>query len=290
MKKLLKWIGIVSFVTILVLVFAINIMMTWYDSTDRIVSFFNESGVEITVSEEVIDSYKTRLLLSHIEGDKESIDKKVLVFVHGAPGGAMDFKAFMKDTSLLAKYDIISIDRLGYGASENDKKEYSIVLQTKIIIKQLKPYLDRDMILIGHSYGAPIVAYLGTQLKNKPLATFLWAPVIDPENEDIFWYSTLTKYIPFRWIFPKSFEIASYEKVSHSSELKIVEKYWGQINFPIIHVHGLNDRLAPTINLNYTKSNISSLYLSQEILPNAGHLLPFLNFEEMVSLIEKYDL
>ena len=84
----------------------------------------------------------------------------VAFFVHGSPGSWSAFSGFMKDTALLKKVKMVSVDRVGFGFSDFGNGEKSLEKQAAYLKPILEKYKHKDkkIILIGHSLGGPMLA------------------------------------------------------------------------------------------------------------------------------------
>jgi len=87
----------------------------------------------------------------------------LVVFVHGSPGNAEGYAYFMRSPTLLSRYSLLAVDRLGYERKNNQGPERSLQKQSEaihqIITKhqQQLPH-NKRVILVGHSFGGPVIA------------------------------------------------------------------------------------------------------------------------------------
>ena len=112
----------------------------------------------------------------------------LLVFIHGSPKSWGAFIDFFKANSLLDQFDMISIDRPGFGDSGFGEAEPSMEIQAFQINEVLKQFPDKRKILIGHSPGEPVVARMAMDYPDAFLGMILVAPSIDPAREKEEWY------------------------------------------------------------------------------------------------------
>ena len=113
----------------------------------------------------------------------------LVVFVHGSPGSLSAFIDFMADTALLAKAQLVTVDRPGFGASNFGYAEPSLQKQADL----LKPILEshkhqRPVILVGHSLGGPLIARMAMDYPELVDGLVMVAPSIDPELEPNEWF------------------------------------------------------------------------------------------------------
>ncbi len=243
---------------------------------DELIDWNNANGNQIKILEGNYNSKTVRYL--YRASTKEN---PLLVFIHGAPGSWDAFKTFLLDDRLADEYSMISIDRLGYG--ESDRGNYaSIQDQTKMLHTILENYPTQDLIMVGHSYGAPIAATYESIYQDAS-ALVLLAPVVDPDNERLFWFAYPAHWKLTRWMFPDWIKVSTMEKFKHAEELVGIRHIWSQLNKPIIHVHAEDDWIAPgKENISFLKRNVKDEFLIQEIRENKGHLIPWNDYDFIV--------
>jgi hypothetical protein len=80
----------------------------------------------------------------------------MVMFVHGSPGSWDAFIGFFKDSLLLGKVRIISVDRPGFGKSNLGKPQRSLKTQAASLVPILETNRSATRpILVGHSLGGP---------------------------------------------------------------------------------------------------------------------------------------
>lgn len=182
-------------------------------------------------------------------------DLPTVLMVHGAPGSLDAFLEYLKDDELLEKARLISVDRPGYGYSDFGKAEPSIERQAAM----LKPILDKvyredqPTILVGHSYGGPLIARMAMDYPDLVDGLVMIAPAIDPDNEKVFWISYPTHWWGLRWMMPKPIRVTNVEKFAHAGELQKMLPLWDSISCPITHLHGDKDWVVPAVNIEFTE-------------------------------------
>lgn len=66
------------------------------------------------------------LSIRYLEIRSASAEKPTIIFIHGAPGGGDNYYDYLKNPSLIDSFNLITIDRLGYGGSNRGVAEPSI--------------------------------------------------------------------------------------------------------------------------------------------------------------------
>ena len=80
-----------------------------------------------------------------------------MIFVHGSPGSWNAFIDYFKNKRLTNAFDIVAVDRPGFGASDYGWPEPSLKTQVAYI-KEAVGGIDKHQRWSGHSLGGPIVA------------------------------------------------------------------------------------------------------------------------------------
>jgi pimeloyl-ACP methyl ester carboxylesterase len=200
--------------------------------------------------------------------------KASIICIHGAPGSWDAYKSYMIDSTLLSRAEIISYDRPGYGPM-NDGPVTSFVEQAVLLNNIIELYASsRNIVLLSHSFGGPIAAYYNAMYPNKNTTHLMVAPAIDPDSERYFWVSPLGYWTGTKWLMPENYITASFEKYTHEAELSQLKPLIQNIRNNTVHIHGMNDWLAPAEgNIQFVKNQFPSQITEQIILPEAGHLL-----------------
>lgn len=215
--------------------------------------------------------------------------KPLVFFVHGAPGSYDNFKGFLKDSTLMTRARLVSVDRPGYGKSGKKESEPSIEKQSQMLLEILEANdTGKGVVLVGHSYGGPIIARMAMETPNNIDALVMAAPAIDPENEKIFFVSRKFFWAIFKWITPRPLKIANDEKMAHIEELKKMLPLWGKVTMPVTFIHGEKDGLVPFENVVFGKKMIINAPVDYVTRKKMGHLIPWKNPELMYDAIYKH--
>ncbi len=234
--------------------------------------YFKKRGLECNIQLDSIYDHPLRWVeVSTLNKDTLPI----VLFVHGAPGSANNFYDFLADTSLLNQARLISVDRLGYSPYDQGESVVSIQKQSDALVKILSHYQYPWLIVVGHSYGGPIVSNFAIDNPEKVKAALLLAPALDPENEKILGIAKLTKWKATKWMAPDLFMVATDEKNAHVEQLNILLPKWEHVSVPFIHLHGTKDGLVPYENIKFSKTVIPSEFLQIISIKNGDHLLPW---------------
>lgn len=124
-------------------------------------------------------TYKGREMYYVAVGDTS---KQTVLFVHGSPGTWDNFLYFLADSSALENYRLIAVDRPGFGKSGNGIPERSLTQQAEVINEVLVKE-QTSAILVGHSYGGPVIARMAIDFPCQSDALVFVAASVDPELE-----------------------------------------------------------------------------------------------------------
>lgn len=275
---------LIIFLLICVLVLA-NACLTMRTSDKKIIKNYKKLNQFPVIKYYSYQAKKIRYLLA----EKYDINKPNILFVHGAPGSLDDFHRYLQDTDLRQKANLISVDRLGYGYSDFGNAEVSITKQANALINLTNTFQNKNTILVGWSYGGPIIVNMAMQQTNFRYLILL-APAISPTDEKYFWLGNFAKWKLTKWFVPTAFVIAEEEKLAHANELEKMDTKWHQIKTPITYYHGTKDRLVPFANMKYAKSKLTDSMLKTIPIKDGNHFIPFKEFEliktELLSILK----
>ena len=276
-KSFAYWMVVILLITLN----GLHIMDHWIQYSDKEVkSFFDKSGVPFHIH--YLDSPQGKIrIIESGSADRET----VIIYIHGAPGTWDAYKKYLADLSLLQKAHLIAYDRPGYGKTYQggpvpDLESQADFLRT--IIKDLTS--AENIILFSHSYGGPIAAKYMSMYPDNHTTHLMIAPAIDPLTEKYFWISPLGYWKLTKWLLPKSYVSASFEKCTHEQELKILKTELSKIKGKTHHVHGMKDWIAPPRgNIDLVRNSFPSQTTTIDTLKNGGHLLIWDHYDFLLS-------
>jgi pimeloyl-ACP methyl ester carboxylesterase len=203
----------------------------------------------------------------------------VAFFVHGSPGSWSAFVDFMKDTALLKKVKIVSVDRIGFGYSEFGEGEKSLAKQAEYLLPIVQQYKKpgKKLILIGHSLGGPLIAKMAMDypalIDNLIIVAGSISPYLEPNEK---WFRIPLNFLPIRVLLPKSLRASNLELLYLKSELIKMLPYWKDIKQPVIVIQGNKDVLVSPENAAFAKKMlINSRKLDFIIEQNMNHFVPW---------------
>lgn len=274
--------GIVLLGLIVILFLLMNFALPFNESDNALRAYLAEPGMDLNIESIQSGDYQLRLVNTH---KKDRIPDTTIVFIHGAPGSLSDFKAFLRDSTLLDRYNLVAIDRPGYGSSNNGKPDPTINGQAKTLMVALSEKGYDNMILVGHSYGGPIIAKMAIDAPNRVKGLLLLAPVNEAESEPKYKISYLAVIPPIKWLVPGAIYSSAVEKLKHPDELASMEADWKKIQCKTIQMHGDKDFLAPPSNMAYTQNLVPANLFELIRLKKENHFLPWTQFSAIKEVL-----
>ncbi|XOV93339.1 MAG: alpha/beta fold hydrolase [Bacteroidota bacterium] len=199
----------------------------------------------------------------------------LIVFVHGSPGSWNAFSRYMTTDSLFGKYDMLSVDRPGFGYSDYGTAEPSIKNQAYLISEVIKKFDNPTKILVGHSLGGPVIARIAMDFPALVQGLLFLAPSIDPEMEKFEWYRALGKTWVGDLVTPTDFWVSNEEIIGLKAELEKMLPLWRNIHIPCLVIHGTKDSFVPVENADFAKRMIADSLIQVNYLEGERHFIPW---------------
>lgn len=209
-----------------------------------------------------------------------------IVFVHGTPGSKSHFKRYLRDEELQKRFNMLAIDRPGFGKSQSELL-LNFKGQTKEISKLVQDNLPAGpVICIGHSYGAPLCLNLmidEPQIFNKGL---LIAGPYDFNRKILKWYNYLAKLPLLKYLVPRSLKNSNLEMYGLKEELRLLDSKLHRLQNAPDLLHGLKDGIVPVEDSDKLVKKLSHFdNINYSRWDKSGHLVIWNNFEGVKALI-----
>lgn len=199
-----------------------------------------------------------------------------LLFLHGSPGSMSYYSRRFADSTISSRFQMIAVDRPGYGYSGLGNAEPSIYKQSEMI----RPLLDslhkvsRPIIIVGSSYGAPIACRLAMDHPELVDGLVLTGPSLGPGLETYFWFTHIIESPVINWVIPRIFRSANTEKVHHKKELEAMLPLWKNIRVPVAYVQGVDDDIIDTSNASFARKHLVNVpYFDVQFIKGREHRL-----------------
>lgn len=268
-------------VLILILLLTVGIFQFSKRKSDKkIVKSFQQDSVQVFIKHLDFNDKDIRVLEMQKELD---VTLPTLVFVHGSPGAALDFKKYLLDIELNKKYNIIAYDRIGYSDVATGEVLNSIADEVEVLHEVIKKLNSKNIVLLGYSYGGTIALASTKNYKKK----IILAGAVKGDLEPMFWALNIYKWKLTRPLVPKVFQAASQEKLEHVTELPAYENKWDISEASILSIHGKKDKIVPFENSLFLQEKIDEDKFTLLTIDKGNHSLVWTNFELIKSEILK---
>jgi len=243
--------------------------------TDKdILQFFSKNNKKVWIAQITFGGIQVRLLKM-----QETLDTKkpTILFIHGSPGSAMNFKNYLIDKDLLHGFNLIAYDRIGYGSGRQVPVLNDLQMESDLVKFIAGGIPKKKLILVGYSYGGTIAAAYPEDIREKVLL----APAVKAECEPMFWALNLYRWNFTRPLVPHMLANASVEKLGHLQELPLFEEKWALSEAKVLAIHGNRDGIVPYENSVFLREKLGSDKFSLITLDGEGHALVWTNFERI---------
>jgi pimeloyl-ACP methyl ester carboxylesterase len=206
-----------------------------------------------------------------------------VILVHGTPGSASGWADYVMKPP--AGVEVVALDRPGFGHSGPSGAVTGLAEQAAAVVALL-PQDGRPVVLLGHSLGGPIVAYVAAQLAgeqpSRVHAVIVLAGSLDPAQEVIHPMQYVGAWAPVRFLLPRTIRNANAELMALKPELIALQPMLARIKSKVILVHGTKDDLVPVANVPFIQAQMTGARCLQTmLLEGRNHFLPW-NAEDVV--------
>lgn len=199
-----------------------------------------------------------------------------IILIHGSPSSLSSWQPIYTDSAFTNRYQIIAIDRPGYGYSNFG----SVITNLQHQVNTIQPLIDSltartKAILVGTSYGGPVAAQLAMNLPNRFEQLILLSAAVKPGSEKTYWIS-YPMVMPFiSLLFSPGLVMPSEEKLTHREQLEQLRN-WNKINTDVVIIHGNKDDLIYYDNATYAKAQLQNAHSVKLItMSGKGHAIIF---------------
>lgn len=210
----------------------------------------------------------------------------VVLFVHGAPSSLSFFNAFLKDTALIRRAQLVAVDRPGYGFSDFGRVETSIINQAKLLQPLIDRYRNvRYLMVVGSSYGGSVSARLAMNNPDRVNHVVFVSSALGPGLERTFPVSYLANSPLIRWMVSPILLLANDEKLAHRAALEAILPGWSTIRANITMLHGQRDELVYPTNVRFAQDHLVNAKVKQFLLPENRHDIVFNKRQYMTDIL-----
>jgi len=239
---------------------------------------FEEASVEYLDTTAVINNQHIHYIKTGEQSDE------LLVFIHGSPGSWNAFERYIQDSLLLERYQMISVDRPGFGFSDyrdaENLEDQAIVLND--FLKQVLKNNKQNVTLIGHSYGGPLIAKMATMDSKAYENLVILAGALDPKAENPEKWRPVIGAFPLKYLVPGALRTSNKELWWLKDDLYVLDEELDKVISNVYIVHGKLDNLVPFKNVDYMKAKfINAKKLQVDAIDSANHFIPWQHYERI---------
>ena len=214
--------------------------------------------------------------IRYIKVGYDSLPK--LICLHGSPSSLSAWRTVYTDSMFLNRYQVISIDRPGYGYSGFGMVETNLQKQVAILQVLIDSLTSKKKaILLGSSYGGPVAVQLSMNNPGRFSQLVLLSASVKPGSEKTYWISYPMTTPILKYLFPPTFVMSSEEKLDHEKQLQSLN-HWGNIVSDVLIIHGNRDHLVYYDNALFARSKLINAHRVNLVTMNGkGHSIIFSN-------------
>ncbi len=201
------------------------------------------------------------------------VNNPLLVLLHGAPGSWHLNRKFLRDSTMLANFHMIAIDRPGYGRSDCGVAVPSVKAQAQAVLAVIRKNKNARVFLMGRSYGCPVAAAVAMEAPTEVSGLVLVSPAVDPDLEKFWWFSPLGKWELARRLQPLAVNSATDEKYGHVKALREIADGWSKLRCPLVAYVGLDDWIVKPENALFLEKKVPASLLELHLLPGYDHFI-----------------
>ena len=201
-------------------------------------------------------------------------DGTPLFFIHGSPGDWTAWARYLDSTALSGSGTRYAFDRPGFGGSMPGAVITDLQQQADHIaaaMRVLEP--QRPAVLVGHSLGGPLVAWIALRHPEQVCGGVMVAGSLAPALEAPRWYNRLAASWLGRWLAPDEMQWSNDEMLPLQSELMRLDAAWPSLHRPLIAIQGERDELVDPRTADYVEQRAPAAWLRVERIADQGHFV-----------------
>ena len=202
-----------------------------------------------------------------------------LILIHGTPGSATAWADYLQRVP--PGVEVLAIDRPGNGRSTPSGSVPGLADQGRAVLALL-PADGRPVVLLGHSLGGAVAAWVAAAAPERVQGLVLLAASLDPALETVHPLQTVGDWPPVRALLPRMLRNANDELLALRRELEQLTPRLAAIRARVEIVHGTQDDLVPVANVDFMRAHLGGARcLHVRLLDGRNHFLPW-NAEDEV--------
>lgn len=251
-------------------------IMQFREPDKYLVKKFQENGVDLFTATIKIEGHDLNY------GKTGNDTASILLFLHGTPGSLSDYGRYLRDSQLRDRYQLISIDRPGFGYSDFGNT-MDLEHQAKLISSLIDSISNnKPVYLVGHSLAGPLVIKLAAMKTSTVKGILVLAGSVDPSQEPARWWRPIIMYSPLRWMIPTAWRYSNEEQYWLKDDLVELKGDFPKVTCPVYIFHGDRDDLVTVANAHYTRRMlVNSKNVTITIFPGGDHFMVWNKYGEI---------
>jgi pimeloyl-ACP methyl ester carboxylesterase len=200
-----------------------------------------------------------------------------LVFVHGTPGGAGVWAEQFRSPFPAA--NLFAYDRPGFGGSKPSERQPHLQTQAGALATFIRSVTTNRVVLIGHSYGSPIVLLTALEYPERVRGVLLIGGDVDPALEKPLWIQYVFGWRCTSWLLPHRMRQCNRELLSVRADLVEMAGKLPTITVPVIMLHGGKDSHVPVANVAWLRAQFEAAgktnLFAATVLSEYNHFIPW---------------
>lgn len=208
-----------------------------------------------------------------------------MIFIHGSPGSWYAFRAYLMDTTLLAHYHMIGIDRPGFGYSDFGTGVH-LPEQARIVAALMDSIRHgRPLYLVGHSLGGTLAPLAAALRPDSVDGLVLVAGAMDTLTEPAEkWRGFFTGPVT-RYLMPGALRPSTEEEWWYKTEMYHYPDSLVRIHCPVYLIHARNDHIVDIENVQYLKNSMPQAIVSVKLFATGGHYIPWNHKDSIIPIL-----
>lgn len=208
--------------------------------------------------------------VAYLTSDRETGLPGSVVLVHGAPADASSWDRLLAGQRDGLPGRVVVIDRLGYGNS-TPGRHTSLATQAAALEPFLRPIDGMRPVLVGHSFGGPVVLRAAVDYADQVAGVVLVAGACDAYMKDARWFRRSIDFIAL--VVPEPWEVSNRELLDLTDENRAMEPMLDRVTCPVVILHGEWDAVCPhDTTVAYLRQRlVNAAEVRVVSLPRTGH-------------------
>lgn len=193
-----------------------------------------------------------------------------ILFVHGSPGSWTSWARYLDDPQLAGFGPRIAMDRPGFAGSAAAGVMPDLRRQAALLA-ELIPSGGPPAVLVGHSLGGPLIAWMAIDHPEKVCGAVMLAGSMAPELEAPRWYNLLADNWIARQVLSPAMSRSNREMMVLQTELEKLDAALPQLQRPVIAMQGDDDPLVDPRTADYLERRAPAQWLQVDRLSGKDH-------------------